>query len=98
MDDENYKRKVALERAEILKDKVNDYIINKDKIPRGMSELQEGKILHKKNRILSLLNATEDNWNDWKWQVKNRINSVKLLTQITNLKIYPFKGIGEIKF
>ena len=35
MDDENYKRKVALERAEILKDKVNDYIINKDKIPRG---------------------------------------------------------------
>lgn len=97
MDDENYKRKIALERAERLKDKINDYIIKKDKIPRGMSDLQEGKILDKKNRILSLLNATEDDWNDWKWQVKNRINSVRLLTQIIKLSEVELKNIIEVE-
>jgi glutamate 2,3-aminomutase len=98
MDDKNYKRKIAIERAEELKDKINDYIIKKDKIPRGMSDLQEGKILDKKNRILSLLNATEDDWNDWKWQVKNRINSVKLLAQIIKLSEVELKNIMEVEY
>lgn len=97
MDDEKYKRRIALERAEELKDKINDYTIKKDEIKRGMSDLQEGKILDKKNRLLSLLNATEDDWNDWRWQVKNRIDNVKLLAQIINLSEAEIKNIIEVE-
>jgi lysine 2,3-aminomutase len=71
MYDENDKRKIALERAEELKSKIEDYILIKDGIPRGLSTIQEKKIEEKKERILHLLNASKDDWANWKWQVKN---------------------------
>ena len=70
MYDDNYKRKVALERAKELKDKINDYIMVKGSIPRGLSPTFEKKIEDKKSKILEVLNATEDNWKDWSWQVR----------------------------
>lgn len=97
MDDENYKREIALKRAEELKDKINDYTMIKNKIPRGMSSIQEGKILDTKNRILSLLNASEDDWNDWKWQVKSRISSVELLAKIIKLSEAEIKNIIKVQ-
>jgi glutamate 2,3-aminomutase len=97
MDDENYKRKIALERAEELKDKINDYTMIKNKIPRGMSSIQEGKRLDAKNRILALLYATEDDWNDWKWQVRNRISSVEVLAKIIKLSQAEFKNIIKVQ-
>jgi glutamate 2,3-aminomutase len=97
MYDEDYKRKIALKRAEELKDKINDYSMIKDKIPRGMSSIQEGKMLDTKNRILSLLNATEDDWNDWKWQVSNRISSVELLAQIIKLSQVELENIIKVQ-
>ncbi len=85
MYDANYKRKIALDRSKELKDKIADYTIAKDNIPKGMSPAFEKKIQEKKINILKLLNATEDNWNDWKWQVKNRISDVNLLSKIMDL-------------
>jgi hypothetical protein len=48
MHDDNYKRKIALERANELKDKINDYTMVKDSIPRGLSPVWEKKIEDKK--------------------------------------------------
>ncbi|MFL0247880.1 glutamate 2,3-aminomutase [Candidatus Clostridium stratigraminis] len=97
MEDVNHKRKIALKRSEELKDKINDYTKIKDTIPRGMSPIQEGKILETKKRILTLLNASEADWNDWKWQVKNRISSAELLGKIINLSETELKNIIKVQ-
>jgi glutamate 2,3-aminomutase len=97
MDNNKYKREIALKRAEELKDKINDYTMIKDKIPRGMSLIQEGKRMDLKNKILSLLYATEDDWNDWKWQVRNRISSVKLLAKIIKLDEVELNNIIKVQ-
>lgn len=85
MYDDDYKRKVALERTKELKDKITDFLVVKDSILRGLSPTQEKKIEDKKNRILELFNATQDDWKDWKWQVRNRISDVEILSKIIEL-------------
>lgn len=37
----------------------------------------------------------EDQWNDWRWQFKNRIQDVKSLKQLTNLPAEQEKFLGE---
>lgn len=97
MSNESYKRKIALERAKELKDKIDGYTMIKNKIPKGMSPIQESKKLYAKNRILSLLNASEDDWNDWKWQERNRISSVELLAKIIELSETEIENIIKVQ-
>jgi lysine 2,3-aminomutase len=97
MQDNKDKRKISLERAKELKDRISDYLIEKEKIPRGISKTQEEKINVKKEKILSLLNATEDDWNDWKWQIKNRICNVELLSQIIKLSDSEIENIKKVE-
>lgn len=40
---------------------------------------------NQKEIIMKLFNATSYDWNDWHWQLKNRINSPEQLKQIFNL-------------
>lgn len=82
---DNNKVKYALERAEVLKLKIEDFMKVKDTIPTGLSKEYELKIDERKNKILALLSATEDDWNDWHWQIENRIQDVDLLAQIVAL-------------
>jgi len=35
-----------------------------------------------KKKILSVLNGTEKDWDDWKWQVRNMIRDVETLSKI----------------
>lgn len=97
MYDDNDKRKIALERAEELKNRIKDYTIVKDKIPRGLSSIQNERIKENKNKILSILKASEDNWNDWRWQVKNRICDVDILAQIINLSEVEIDNIKKVE-
>ena len=97
MFDEKDKRKIALERADELKDRIKDYTTIKDKIPRGMSSVQESKIIKKKNKILALLNASEEDWKDWRWQVKSRISSVEMLSQIIELSEEEVENIKKVE-
>ncbi|NLL49005.1 MAG: glutamate 2,3-aminomutase [Firmicutes bacterium] len=92
------KRQTALERAAELKGRIQDYMDVKDTIPRGMAESEQEKALEKKQRILALLEATEENWNDYKWQLKNRISDVETLTKLISLddeEIAAVQKIGE---
>jgi lysine 2,3-aminomutase len=41
-------------------------------------------------------NVTDAEWNDWKWQVANRITSVEQLKKIINLTPEEEKNIGEV--
>lgn len=88
------KRQISLKRAEELKSRIEDYLKVKDSILRGTKESQKEKINKQKQKILKVLNGSESDWNDWNWQMKNRISSVEVLSKIIDLTD---KEINSIK-
>ncbi|MFD3158228.1 glutamate 2,3-aminomutase [Haloimpatiens sp. FM7330] len=89
-------REISLERAETLKSRIEDYTKIKDTIPRGMSENQKEKINSKKQLILKLFNATNEDWKNWKWQLKNRISDVETLSKIVKLNDDELNAVKEV--
>ena len=81
------KQSISLERCSELKTRIQDYLDIKDTIPKGLSPLQEEKILSR----------TESDWNDWKWQLKNRISDVSLLSKIINLTDSEIDSIKKVE-
>lgn len=77
------KQKIGLERALELKERIIDYLAVKDKIPTGTTK--KDIINENKERIKKIYNCTEEQWNDWKWQMNNRITKVETLSKIINL-------------
>ncbi|ABR48889.1 lysine 2,3-aminomutase YodO family protein [Alkaliphilus metalliredigens QYMF] len=89
-------RQISIDRAKHLKLTIQDYLEIKDLIPKGLSRQVE--IEAKKQKILSHFGATEDNWNDWQWQLSNRISDVDTLTKIIKLddkEIEDIKKVGQ---
>jgi lysine 2,3-aminomutase len=74
------KRTMALRRAAELKKKISDYLEKKDVIHTGF-DLREIIGLNKE-KLLIHFGATEENWNDWRWQMSNRINDVTTLARL----------------
>lgn len=87
-------REMSLKRAEVLKSKISDYLSVVKKIPKGL-ELQD-KINESKFKILEILGANESNWNDYKWQLTNRINDVNILSKIIKLTDKEINNIKEV--
>jgi len=57
-----------------LKDSIADYTQRKDKI---LTELEdEGRIKAQKKKIMGRLGATEEQWNDYKWQLAHRFTDI----------------------
>lgn len=48
-----------------------------------------------KQRLMINLNATEEDWNNWQWQIKNRIDDVEKLKQVISLSEHESKGITK---
>lgn len=94
---EKNKTMCALNRAEELKSKIEDYTKIKDTIPKGLSNTVEAKIQEKKKKILSLLKGTEADWNDWQWHIRNRIEDVDLLSQIVELDDSEINNIRKVQ-
>ncbi|KNF08398.1 glutamate 2,3-aminomutase [Gottschalkia purinilytica] len=90
-------RKISLQRADELKSRIKDYLSIKDSIPKGLSKAQEKKIQDKKEKILSILNATEEDWKNWKWQLSNRISDVDLLSKIIKLSDKEIDSIKKVQ-
>ncbi len=89
-------RQAALERAGALKDSIRDYLDIKESLPTGL-EMQE-ILKERKKRILDVLGGSESDWNDYKWQLKNRINDEETLSRILSLtkdEIASIKKINE---
>lgn len=77
------KRKLANERADELKGKIQDYLDESKKIPTGFTLIKE--YAKRKEKIMKLLRATEEDWNDWTWQIRNRFSDVDKLEKVLNL-------------
>lgn len=89
------KNRVSLERAKELKSRIEDYIKIKDSIPKGLE--QEEQINKRKNNILNILGASESDWNNYKWQLSNRITDVDTLAKILNLTQKEIDSIREVQ-
>lgn len=81
---EKTKREVSLERAAELKGRISSYLEQKKSIPSGFDVQDEA--LGNKKKILDYFKASEEEWNDWHWQLKNRIEDIEVLSKFVNLR------------
>lgn len=79
------KKQIALKRASELKDRIQDYLDVKERIPSGMAAVEQAKMEEKKRKILTHLKGTEENWKDYRWQLKNRISDLDTLRRFISL-------------
>ncbi len=76
-------RQISLERADILKTRIEPYLEAIKEIRCGLYLTDEIKDRQKK--IKEKLNANEEEWNNWHWQIRNRIVDSDKLAEFINL-------------
>ena len=86
-------RKKSLIRSDELDKIAIADIENKSQIRTGFSEFSKKIYANTKNKILKELNSTEKDWNDPKWQLKNRISDVDEISKYMNLSEEEYENI-----
>lgn len=84
----------ASKRAAELREKVQPYVAAQKNIETGF-DIAETATSQKK-RILEILGGTESDWDDWNWQMSNRIKDVDTLARIVELDEDEKAVISEI--
>lgn len=90
------KKQMAQERAGELRSRIQPYLDVKDSIPKGMARGQQKKSEEKKKKILAHFKATEESWNDYKWQLRNRISDVDTLRQLASLDEDEIQAVQQV--
>ncbi len=88
-------RETALKRAEELKNSIKDYLNKSSEIQTGLN-LKE-KINKNRTKIMNKMQATDDEWNNWKWQLDNRITTISELKKLVNISDKMLKKIEEVE-
>ncbi|MBC7342531.1 MAG: glutamate 2,3-aminomutase [Clostridia bacterium] len=88
------KRRIAEERAQELQSRIHDYLEAQKYIPTGFARAEATQ--RNRARILSVLGGTEEEWADWKWQMRNRIRSADVLGEILGLSEDEKQEIKEV--
>ena len=86
--------KMTEERFEKLRNEIIDYENIKDSILTGIEDYE--KIEYQKKKILKYLNATEEDYNDYHWQMKNRFTSSEGLSKVIDLPEKDLKHINDV--
>jgi lysine 2,3-aminomutase len=89
------KRRVSNERAEELKGRIDEYMRAREEIV--FAENVEEDFLKNRDQILEVLNADLSDWNNWHWQLQNRVNSVELLQKIFDITELEVAEIKEVE-
>lgn len=79
----NDSREISLARATELKSKIKPYLDVKENIQTGLDQTE--KIKARQERIKEILQASDEDWNNWHWQIRNRIRDSETLGKILNL-------------
>lgn len=79
-DDNHKNREYSLLRAKELKQRIEPYTDRSKFIPTGLNLTEF--YTTQKERILQYFNATQQDWDDWHWQMRNRITDVHTLSAI----------------
>ena len=89
-------REISLKRAEELSAHSKSYMEAKAHIPKGTDKASIDLYKEQKAKLLSLLGGTQADWDDWKWQMKNRIDEVETLSKILQLSEAEKADITEL--
>lgn len=93
--DEFKGRESAIIRSEFLDkmgEKMDKYL---NKFPSGLNPKIVKKRIENKKRILEELDATEEDWNDWRWQFRNVFRDKKGVEKIKKLiELTPAEKMG----
>ena len=84
------------ERFDDLKDTIEEYQRIKPRILTGYDRKEETDLL--KADIMNRLNADENDWNNYKWQMANRISDPEMIGELLGLdekKISQISEVGE---
>lgn len=92
----NINRKKSLIRSNELDEIAINDIKHKSGVRVGFSEFSKKIYATTKNKILNELNASEEDWNNPKWQLKNRINDVDEISKYTNLTDEEYENIKRV--
>lgn len=87
----------SLHRANELKVKALPYLKHKDNIPTGF--LLQNEYLQFRERILTTFTATPEDWENWHWQMKNRVTDLHVLQELlplTEQAAQDILKVGEI--
>ncbi len=88
------KRDISLRRAEELKSSIAGYLERKKSIPSGFEiQYQYNKV---KNQLLTYFRADQEQWDDWRWQMANRIHDAGVLSDLVNLSAEEIDGIERV--
>lgn len=85
-------RQMSLKRAEELKNSISEYLEQKDLIETGFT--MHARSMKNKLKILKYFKASEEDWNNWAWQMKNRIVDVEHVKNFISLSE---KEIDELR-
>ena len=69
---------------------------HKSKVRTGFDDFSKRLYDNTKNKILKELNASEKDWNNPKWQLKNRISDVDEISKYTNLTDEEYENIKNV--
>ncbi|MBN1434670.1 KamA family radical SAM protein [Candidatus Fermentibacterales bacterium] len=85
------KRERALNRVARLREGISDFLEVRTTIRTGFDVVDE--TLVRRQRILEALGGTEKEWNDWRWQLANRVRDIDTLVKLIDLEA---RDLGEI--
>ena len=85
---------VSLNRVDELKERIQDYLNIEPDLETGYRTRERNA--KNRSRILKYFNASEDDWNNWMWQIKNRISDVDILSQFMDLKTNEYEAIQMV--
>ncbi len=77
------KRDISINRAEELKTAIEDFQNIKLNIKTGYDNYENRMKI--KQKILELKNASDEDWNNWKWQYQNAFKTVEDLERVFSL-------------
>ncbi|NCU33277.1 MAG: lysine 2,3-aminomutase, partial [Candidatus Moranbacteria bacterium] len=89
------RREISLQRAEELKARISDFLTAKKEIPTGFK--LKNKINSRRKRILEFFDGNEDDWNNYSWQLKNRITDADTLGNFLDLSEEDMLNIKEVE-
>lgn len=92
------KREISLKRAGELHNEIADYLEFKEQYISDVSEKRDLISLKHKKELMEYFGAGENDWNDYHWQLKNRISSVNVLSKfikLTESQINMFEEVSK---
>ncbi len=90
------KRRISLERAEELYQEIEEFLQFKEMFLRETEEKRDLISKKHKEELMNYFDAEESDWEDWHWQLKNRISSVSVLQKFIKLSSKQIEMIETI--